>query len=141
MPYTVTLQNRATGEELACSIDMGWQPHSLYWWSQGNYGCDCNRASVWLGQVKRSLPVTDDGDFCYLICAGDNFALLKIELPDGTAFDDYEELNALHDDKGLRPWQCADQLVEDIGEAKTRELLAVFGLNEDHIAAALVTVP
>jgi len=41
--YIVYIRNNETNEERFYPEDMEWQDHFDYLWSDGNYGCDCNR--------------------------------------------------------------------------------------------------
>ncbi|TWB15579.1 hypothetical protein [Nitrospirillum bahiense] len=44
MPYTVVMRENQTGETRLCLLDdIDWGEHSVYWWTDGNFGCDCNR--------------------------------------------------------------------------------------------------
>jgi hypothetical protein len=50
MNYTVKIQDRATGEVSARYMGDGvhWGESSEFWWTDGNYGCDCNRFATFL---------------------------------------------------------------------------------------------
>jgi hypothetical protein len=43
MPYDVLIRKNATGEIRRRKIDDLWDDVSLYLWTEGNFGCDCNR--------------------------------------------------------------------------------------------------
>jgi len=51
MSYLVHLRKNATGEvevrEMGEGVD--WGPSSEFWLCCGNFGCDCNRESLWTG--------------------------------------------------------------------------------------------
>lgn len=42
--YTVRIKNNETGEIRDVEVDLPWENHHEYLWTEGNYGCDCNRA-------------------------------------------------------------------------------------------------
>jgi len=44
MSYVVVIQHISTGEERHIEHDGEWDEAADYLWSEGNYGCDCNRA-------------------------------------------------------------------------------------------------
>ncbi len=44
MSYKICIVDLATKETRIRLIDMEWQGSStIFWWTEGNYGCDCNR--------------------------------------------------------------------------------------------------
>lgn len=46
MSYTIRIRNNATGEvRQSKPYEFEW---SLFWWTDGNMGCDCNRHLAWL---------------------------------------------------------------------------------------------
>ena len=69
--YKVALRKNATGEIKMVEYDMPWEDHSLFMWTDGNFGCDCNRADFF-------------GDDDPGHCSSDRFTALYAELPDGT---------------------------------------------------------
>ena len=44
MKYSVPIRNNDTGETRVYQSDEEWDEGTVYQWSEGNYGCDCNRA-------------------------------------------------------------------------------------------------
>lgn len=46
--YTVHIIDTTTGEARDCpmSIDWGDDESAVFWWTEGNFGCDCNRGLV-----------------------------------------------------------------------------------------------
>lgn len=46
MSYLVHITDTQTGEQRVRTMDLDWIDGSAYWWSDGNFGCDCNRADV-----------------------------------------------------------------------------------------------
>jgi len=44
MHYKVLIQDNQTKERVEYSLSFDWDgENSLYWWTEGNFGCDCNR--------------------------------------------------------------------------------------------------
>lgn len=46
--YTVDILEVTTGEVVRREMDLPWHEGSLYWWTDGNYSCDCNRRMEFL---------------------------------------------------------------------------------------------
>ena len=51
LPATVTILRRSTGEMRTLRMEHAWKQNdgSCYWWSDGNFGCDCNRSDLFHG--------------------------------------------------------------------------------------------
>lgn len=74
MSYIVAIRNNATGEVRHCTMEgLEWHQHSMFWWTEGNFGCDCNRRATWASD--------DQMESC---CGQGDFSVLYAELPDGT---------------------------------------------------------
>lgn len=43
MNYKVCIVDTATGEERVKEAGVPWGEGTIFWWSMGNYACDCNR--------------------------------------------------------------------------------------------------
>lgn len=44
MSYVATIVDNATGERREAPMDLEWHDEgSEFWWTEGNFGCDCNR--------------------------------------------------------------------------------------------------
>jgi hypothetical protein len=84
--YTVHIRNNATGEVREYRDNLDWHGSSLYWWSEGNMSCDCNREPTWIMAGGGEPPDNCD-------CGHSRFAITRIVLDDGTVFDDEDELN------------------------------------------------
>lgn len=56
--YDVHITDTATGETRVVPFGHPWYDHSGHWWSEGNYGCDCNRAGVF-GNPDEDFPCGD----------------------------------------------------------------------------------
>lgn len=78
MPYQVQITDTKTGESRMASYPtLSWEKHSLFWWTDGNFGCDCNRGDAF-ARAKEE-PDLD------LECCGENrFRVDFALLPDGT---------------------------------------------------------
>lgn len=72
----ITIRKNSTGEVRTVPCGLGWYEHSLFFWTDGNFGCDCNRHLVWLGLVNRS-----DEE---LKCGHTEYTVVKATFPDGT---------------------------------------------------------
>ena len=79
MPYEVQIRNNATGEVRACSMGprMEWNDGSMFWWTDGNFGCDCNRALEW--HRAGGIELGDE----VLECGHDAFTAIEAVLSDG----------------------------------------------------------
>lgn len=78
--YKVTIKNNETEEVRIRKMDLKWNEASVYWWTEGNFGCDCNRE--WEFQRAGNEKISDDPK-----CGEDRFTVLYVELPDGTKID------------------------------------------------------
>lgn len=76
MSYTVRIQHKPTGEVRAISTDWEWGEGSVWAWTEGNFGCDCNRGLLFYQD--------SDAD-CEITCnSGDNvYAVIDVTLPNG----------------------------------------------------------
>jgi hypothetical protein len=59
MSYQVSITDTATGENKMVTMDLPWLEHSRFWWTDGNFGCDCNRSSVF--DPSRDEPCGSNG--------------------------------------------------------------------------------
>lgn len=79
MPYVATIQRVSDGQlfEVPCEFEWdkgdGWTDE--FWWSEGNFACDCNRA----------MQANDPDESC-----GHGRFRVRITLPDGTV--PYDEI-------------------------------------------------
>lgn len=78
-PYTVTMKETATGEVRTFPAKLPWGDGSNFWWSEGNYSCDCNRELEWreAGGLPRFPEIEGP-------CTEGRYVVLSINLPDGT---------------------------------------------------------
>lgn len=75
MKYTVIIRKNDTGEtrEIHETYPDEYVDSLQFMWSEGNYGCDCNRASFFYG----------DADFDDT-CGDTRFSVTSLKLADGT---------------------------------------------------------
>lgn len=84
-PYTATIKDRRTGEIVSAPQPRatGWGEGSEYFWSDGNFGCDCNRHIVF-ETAKGNDPDAED---CPCVSedfpAGGRYVVLSIRLESG----------------------------------------------------------
>lgn len=81
MSYRVALRKNSTGEIRMVPIDWDWirdGDDDLYWWTDGNYGCDCNRF-LCFERADGTEPDFKDAE-----CGEAAYTALYAELPDGT---------------------------------------------------------
>jgi len=52
MKYSVVMRNNETDEVRTIPAwDLDWDG-SIFWWTEGNAGCDCNRGHLWFGNYE-----------------------------------------------------------------------------------------
>ena len=79
-PYFVTMRDTETQEERTFSMDgIEWGDGSDFWWSEGNYSCDCNR-HLEFQEAKTGVRPMDDN----ISCNGERYTVICIKLEDGT---------------------------------------------------------
>lgn len=75
--YTVTIRENSTMEVEKIVMQEDWQEGSDYWWSEGNFGCDCNRRILFYR--AKGVPYED----IETQCGDTGYSVLSIVLPDG----------------------------------------------------------
>jgi hypothetical protein len=83
--YAVHIRNNATGEVREYRDNLDWHGSSLYWWSEGNMSCDCNRHNIFREAGGESA--TDEN------CSDGRYTVVRITLDDGTVYENEAELN------------------------------------------------
>lgn len=79
MTYRVALRKNETGEiRFAGPYDFEF---NLYWWTDGNFGCDCNRYLEF--ERAGGHEPTDEEDETHGGCGDDRYTALYAELDDG----------------------------------------------------------
>lgn len=81
MTYTVTIRRNADGETRDYQSTCPWQTYddgtdNLYWWTEGNGGCDCNRSMCFAqaGGEPTNIDVP---------CGETAYRILRFTLEDG----------------------------------------------------------
>lgn len=86
MAYKVAIRKNSTGEIRMASMDLDWFKadggDDMYWWTEGNFACDCNRHLSW--ERAGGHEPRDDEE---MECGSTAFATLYAVLPDGTRID------------------------------------------------------
>lgn len=81
MNFTVALRKNETGE--VRHIDGGeWEDHTLFFWTEGNFGCDCNRYLCF--ERAGGHDPTDEEDDVHGDCGTDRYSMLYAEMADGS---------------------------------------------------------
>ena len=74
------IKNNKTGAERIKSCDLDWfegdEGNSLFWWTEGNMGCDCNRALAFARAADEDEPKNPS-------CGDTGFSIPWLELSDG----------------------------------------------------------
>ena len=112
MKYSVDIRDNATGEvrRVPQSLPWGKGSGSLYWWTEGNFGCDCNRSHVFATKEESEADGFSDE------CGKTRFTVIKALFEDGseTQVDGNDSwLYAVHDDN-----MKADCTISITGELK-----------------------
>lgn len=91
--YRVLIRCNATGEERWSFVDWNWfygasgdeyrEDGDRYWWTDGNFGCDCNRHLEFERANGGDPDVMDPS----IVCGSDSYAAICAELPDGTRIE------------------------------------------------------
>jgi hypothetical protein len=77
MSYTVRIRRNSTMEIRQMVEKLSWEEHSKWWWTEGNFGCDCNRSL----EFERA----SDPDFYEKPqCGQGAFTVIDVTLEDGT---------------------------------------------------------
>jgi hypothetical protein len=88
MSYTVAIRKNATGEVRMYQCDFDWDKgggHTdLFWWTDGNFGCDCNRHLSWLRAGGPGPPEDPHWNKAEHKCGGTAYSVLYAALPDGS---------------------------------------------------------
>lgn len=112
MPYSVEIREVATGVNVTRAYPYEWVSKSdpsgepgrgsLFWWTDGNFGCDCNRSmEFWRGNGVSEDVVRQrtSGTQCTNASGAQEY-LVRITLPDGTVVLDEFDDEAYPDKEG-----------------------------------------
>jgi hypothetical protein len=79
MRYKVEIKNNETGEVRTRDMrDILWHEYSDWWWTEGNFGCDCNR------HLEFERAAGTEPDFDSAACGHEKYTAIKAILQDGT---------------------------------------------------------
>lgn len=84
MSYQVLLRKNSTGETALAPYELDWHKASVFWWTEGNMSCDCNRALEW---QRATAPPPPDDPFWNNFereCGHGAFTAIHAVLEDGT---------------------------------------------------------
>ncbi len=84
MPFTVHITKADTGETRAHEEPGEWSESSVCQWTNGNFGCDCNRRLFFSranGESDPSRAVCTEGEFSIRVCGTDGTELYSEETP------------------------------------------------------------
>lgn len=84
MSYRVLLRKNDTGEERWRVMDFDWSESDEFWWTEGNFGCDCNRAMEWARAGGPGPPDDPHWNNIDRDCGDIAFTAICAELADGT---------------------------------------------------------
>lgn len=79
MGYSVKIKNNETGEVRDARMDFDWDEASDYWWTDGNFGCDCNRHLVFIRAGNE--PESD------VSCGNKLYTVIHAKLDDGKVIE------------------------------------------------------
>jgi hypothetical protein len=87
--YKVAIRKNDTQETRMYEVDFtDWEnqygTNDLFWWTEGNFGCDCNRGDSWHRAGGEPTEIEYP-------CGGDLFSALYAVLPDGSKIPIDEE--------------------------------------------------
>ena len=72
----VRMRANRSGEVRSIPYDSDWKEgdegDSLYFWTEGNFGCDCNRSDIWYGDLEHDVD-----------CGDEAFSVIDVRLDDG----------------------------------------------------------
>jgi hypothetical protein len=76
--YKIAIKNNETKEIRLYICNLEWEEHSAYMWTDGNYGCDCNRAILFEEAIGNEI----DDSAIDLPCGEERYTCLYAELED-----------------------------------------------------------
>lgn len=82
--YDVLIRNNETGEVRRYHENLEWHEWSLFWWTDGNFGCDCNRYAEFerAGGRPESELMAERWK-----CGQSKFDVIKAIFPDGSEIE------------------------------------------------------
>jgi hypothetical protein len=82
MPYKVRIRRNSDNLIRTYDDDLDWHDSSMFWWTEGNAGCDCNRALFFARAVDEDEPDWDN-----IPCGDKLYTVLDITLEDGRVIE------------------------------------------------------
>lgn len=79
LSYQIRIRKNETGEVRTSTRPFEWDDGSLWYVTEGNFGCDCNRER----ELLRAGGVAED-DLPWPDCSTGRFTIIDALLPDGT---------------------------------------------------------
>jgi len=79
MSYLVKIKKNETGEIRECKMEFDWFKENgddYFWWTEGNFGCDCNRHNEFRRANGESWQDIE--------CSSHLYTVIEAILPDGT---------------------------------------------------------
>jgi hypothetical protein len=78
MPYVVKIRRNSDGLEREIRMLFDWSASDLFWWTDGNFGCDCNR-HLEFERAEGCSP-----EFAEAVCGESAYTAVQATLPDGS---------------------------------------------------------
>ena len=83
MGYDAHITDTTTGETRVSRMDLDWHEASDFWWSEGNFACDCNRGTEFARASGENVDdLSDDEDATRFPCGHERFRV-RITSEDG----------------------------------------------------------
>lgn len=79
MRYVAHIRNNETGETRVYRTELEWDHGTVFWWTYGNFGCDCNRHL----SFERAAGIEPDLNAEHS-CGHTKYTVTKVVLDDGT---------------------------------------------------------
>ncbi len=95
--YHLIITNNETKETRICAMDIPFLAGSLWWLTEGNYGCDCNRR-IEFYRVEFPKLIYDDYE-----CTGGKFTIVAAILSNGSIMPIDEPYRNIED---FKYWLC-----------------------------------
>lgn len=73
------LRNNYTNEVRTYESNKGWSDAEEYWWTDGNFGCDCNRHLTFIRIQGKELADNEEAP-----CGEVRYSALYVEFEDGS---------------------------------------------------------
>lgn len=87
--YKVNITDNKTNETRTVDMDLEWGDH-LWWWTEGNFGCDCNRNDVFnYGKEHADYEDIDCGKTRYTVDFVELSSGKRISIDSHNSWDDF----------------------------------------------------